>query len=190
MPYRLVLHPRDPDYAPENISELIEVLRQMGFIGDAWGEPQAQRFLIGDRFLQLVTFMGCAPAIELAPATGMGAAQSDEFCHVGISPIHPAIQFIADGENVMPRCPHCRRRYAAWQEQLASWQTDQAHQARCPACRKHFSPTALDWRQAAGFGRIFISVFNVYPREALPTDALLGRLGEATSSKWLYFYVR
>ena len=80
----LVLHSSDPAYAPASLTELEQALRQAGLIGNLWGEEAQHRYLIGERFLQLVSFLGCAPAIELQPpATGVG-----EFCHVGINGIY------------------------------------------------------------------------------------------------------
>ncbi|NNF96521.1 MAG: hypothetical protein HKM94_06315, partial [Halobacteria archaeon] len=107
----LVLHVRDPAYVPASVADLEQVLLQVGLIGQAWGDGTQQRYLIGERFLQLVTFLGCAPAIELEPPTN----GNTEFCHVGISGIYSDPRFMADTQGVLPRCPHCRKRYEDWQ---------------------------------------------------------------------------
>ena len=186
MSARLILHARDPDYVPSTVAQMEQVLLQVGLIGKPWGEASQQRYLIGERFLQLVTFLGCAPAIELEPPTH----GNSEFCHVGISDFYPSARFMADTQGVLPRCPHCRKRFENWQTAIQRWQDNPAYQAQCPSCQMHLSPTELDWRQSAGFGRVFISVFNIYPREAIPTEALLQNLGEATQQAWDYFYLR
>ncbi len=186
MSARLILHVRDPAYIPANLAQLVQQLREIGLIGQPWGEVSQQRYLIGERFLQLVTFLGCAPAIELEPST----EAHTEFCHVGISPLYPASRFLADSQGVLPRCPHCRKRFAGWQEAVAQWQENPVYQARCPACQNLLSPVELDWQQSAGFGRFFISIFNIYPREAIPTEALLHILQQATQQSWNYFYLR
>jgi hypothetical protein len=182
----LVLHVRDPAYVSASITEMEQVLLQVGLIGKAWGDETQHRYLIGKHFLQLVTFLGCAPAIELQPS----ANGDTEFCHVGISDIYPTTQFISDTQDVLPRCPHCRKRYEDWQPTIQSWRTDPAYQIHCPACQQSLSPMELDWRQSAGFGRVFISIFNIYPREAIPTEALLVALSKATDQTWDYFYTR
>ena len=186
MSARLILHALDPDYVPSTVAQMEQVLLQVGLIGKPWGEASQQRYLIGERFLQLVTFLGCAPAIELEPTTH----GNNEFCHVGISDLYPSARFMADTQGVSPRCPHCRKRFEDWQATIQRWQDNPAYRAQCPSCQMDLSPTELDWRQSAGFGRIFISVFNIYPREAIPTESLLQILGEATQQTWDYFYLR
>jgi len=182
----LVLHVRDPAYVPASVADLEQVLLQVGLIGQAWGSGTQRRYLIGEHFLQLVTFLGCAPAIELEPPANGHA----EFCHVGISNIYPVPRFMADTQDVLPRCPYCRKRYEDWQSAIQCWHTDAAYQTQCPACHKSLSPMELDWRQSAGFGHFFISIFNIYPREAIPTEALLIALSKATDQTWDYFYIR
>ena len=186
MSARLILHVQDPDYIPDNIAQIEQILHEVGLIGEPWGEVSQQQYLIGERFLQLVTFLGCAPAIELEPP----ANGNTEFCHVGISRLYPSARFLADIRDVMPRCPHCRKRFERWQNAVQQWQANPAYQVQCPACQRNISPTQLDWRQSAGFGRFFISIFNIYPREAIPTEALLQMLDKSTSQKWDYFYLR
>ena len=186
MSARLILHVRDPDYIPDSVAQIELVLLEMGLIGKPWGEASQQRYLIGDRFLQLVTFLGCAPAIELAPP-GNGETA---FCHVGISRFYPSARFLADVQVTLPRCPHCRKRFEDWQSAIQQWQANPAYQAPCPACQKYVSPSELDWRQSAGIGRFFISIFNIYPREAIPTESLLHALAQATHQSWDYFYLR
>ncbi|HID50356.1 MAG TPA: hypothetical protein EYP40_12230 [Chromatiales bacterium] len=185
MPASLILHPADPEFAPPSADELASKLRAIGLIGAAWGEPDGQRYLIGEHFLQLVSFLGCAPAIELAPG---GADQA--FCHIGISPVTREPEFRVDSRDVMPRCPHCRHRLADWPARIEGWQSNPAHRTACPGCDAPLSVLELDWRQAAGFGRIFIRIFNIYPREALPTEALGNRLRQATGQSWNYFFQR
>lgn len=182
----LVLHVRDPAYIPASVADIEQVLMQVGLIGTAWGDSTQRRYLIGEHFLQLVTFLGCAPAIELEPPANGHA----EFVHVGISDISPVSRFMVDTQDVLPRCPHCRKRYEDWQSAIQAWRIDPAYLTQCPACHKSLSPMELDWRQSAGFGHFFISIFNIYPREAIPTEALLLALNKATDQGWDYFYIR
>lgn len=180
----LILHVREPAYVPASITVIEQLLLQVGLIGKPWGDSAQRRYLIGEHFLQLVTFLGCAPAIELAPP----ANGNTEFCHVGISDITAVPGFMADSRDVLPRCPHCRKRYTNWQSAIQSWRRDPTYQTQCSTCQQKLSPMELDWRQSAGFGHFFISIFNIYPREAIPTEALLLALGKATDKTWDYFY--
>ena len=186
MSARLILHVRDPAYIPANLVQVERQLHEVGLIGKPWGEKSQQRYLIGERFLQLVTFLGCAPSIELEPQND----QKTEFCHVGISPIYPTLRFLADTQGVLPRCPHCRKRFADWQSAIKHWRKDPSYKTQCPLCQSTLSPTELDWQQSAGFGRFFISIFNIYPREAIPTEALMHALQKSTNQTWNYFYLR
>ena len=186
MSAQLILHVRDPAYVPESVAQIEKILREVGLIGKPWGDASEQRYLIGERFLQLVTFLGCAPAIELEPPTN----GDTEFCHLGISQFYSSARFMADSQGVLPRCPHCRKRIADWQSIIRYWQDNAAYQTQCPACHRDMAPSEIDWRQSAGFGRFFISIFNIYPREAIPTEALLNTLKKFTNQSWDYFYLR
>ena len=166
----LVLHVRDPAYIPTSVADIEQVLLQLGLIGKAWGDGAQHRYLIGERFLQLVTFLGCAPAIELEPP----ANGDSEFCHVGISDLYPAPQFMADAQDVLPRCPHCRKRYADWQFAIQSWRTDPAYQAQCPACQQSLSPMELDWCSLQDLGTCLSpSLTSIHVKRFLPRPCYL-----------------
>ena len=70
-PFRqLVLYPHDPQWisaASEKQIDMEAVLRSVGLIAAQVDASQAGRFYIGERFLQHINFMGCAPAIEFIP---------------------------------------------------------------------------------------------------------------------------
>lgn len=192
----LILHPADADYAPDSPTTLESALRETGLIGEAWnrtginagGEAgevtEPRRYLIGAHFLQLITFMGCAPAIELAPPAEAGRS----FCHVSIEPVLARPQFRADRQGVRPRCPACRARIADWPQRVEAWQADPAAQSACPACGALLAVPHIDWRHSAGCARQFVFIHDIYPREALPTEALFSTLQRITGQQWNYFY--
>ena len=182
---KLVFHTHNPNYVPENISYVVKALQDIGFIGEKWQSPESvvgERYIIGESFLSLVTFMGCAPAIELEPLTD--EPESTEFCHIEFEDIKSNVEFVRGSEHIISRCPHCRQRHADWKvipENLLY---------ACDKCKveSHFSE--YDWKNTAGAGRFFISLHGIYPQEALPTSSLLQTLEKISGTEWTYFYIQ
>jgi hypothetical protein len=48
----------------------------------------------------------------------------------------------------------------------------------------------LLWRQNAGFGRLFVTIEDIFPGEAVPVPGLLDGLRRATGTDWHYFYIQ
>lgn len=182
---RLVFHSTEPDSVPADIPALINALQNLGFIGEPWQTPKGimgERYLVGENFLSLVTFMGCAPAIELAPIPGDPA--STAFCHVEIMPVEDKVKFVRGGEHLVSRCPHCRQRHANWEtipENLIHV---------CDKCGVETPLAQYDWKNSAGSGRFFIHLHGIYPQEALPTSHLLQLFEKISGQKWSYFYIQ
>ena len=182
---QLVFHAKNPEYIPESVPHIIEALQGIGFIANKWKSSEAvsgNRYLIGDSFLSLVTFMGCAPAIELEPIEDK--AESTEFCHIEIEDIKSNIEFIRGGEYIISRCPHCRQRHTDWKvipENLLY---------ECGNCKVESHLSEYDWKNTAGTGRFFISLHGIYPQEALPTSNLLQTLEKISGTEWTYFYIQ
>jgi len=182
---QLVFHARDTEYAPSDRVALVTALQESGFVGEKWTAPKSvsgERYLIGDAFLSLVTFMGCAPAIELEPIAEK--AESTAFCHIEINPAHEKERFILGSEHAVSRCPHCRQRHASWKEL-----PDTLVHA-CDKCEVETPLSEYDWKNTAGSGRFFIRLHGIYPQEALPTPALLQRLEKISATAWQYFYIQ
>lgn len=175
----LVFHPTDPTFKPAALAKLVSSLQQHGFIGERWQATSGERYLIGDKFLSLVTFMGCSPYIALEPPQ-----HGEDFCHIEISAIYDQLQFILGSPHPVSRCPQCRHRQADWQELPADLQYD------CPKCGGQFSLTELDWQHNAGYGHCFVSVHGIYPQEAIPTTHLLSILEQAFGVPCSYFYIQ
>jgi len=183
---QLVLHPRDPDAAPEPYL-LRERLAEIDFI-----DPQPFRFdgnphyRPGGEFLQQVTFLGCSPVVAL----GAPGPTGEEFCHIAFSGPYPEARLIA-GDNVKtPRCRGCNQPLQGWQESTQSWLEKSVEPAPCPHCGRTDPPPAWRWRQSAGIGRVFVRVWGIFEGEAVPGERLLGHLAEAGSGDWTYFYLR
>ncbi len=181
---QLILHPDDPAYstAPATLSK---ALAETGFIGDAFGKPEEQRFLAGERFLQLITFMGCSPHIELEPQPD----GSLNFCHIRIhGPLDQPL--VLWGRNTTaPRCPACRKRITDWRGRIGEWERLAEAPFPCPHCHEAIAPVHLDWRRQAGSGRIFVAVQQVFPGEAVPVPELMETLAHVSHGEWGHFYL-
>lgn len=182
---KLVFCAKNPEYVPTNISDLVSTLQKTGFLGEKWQSPDSvtgERYLIGESFLSLVTFMGCAPAIELEPITEQ--PESTEFCHVEIEEIKGTVEFIQGSDHLISRCPRCRHRHASWNS-LPETMT-----YSCDKCGVESHLSEYDWKNTAGCGRFFISLHGIYPQEAIPTSHLLQTLEKISVTAWDYFYIQ
>ncbi|MFK5914090.1 MAG: hypothetical protein QM484_06930 [Woeseiaceae bacterium] len=181
---KLVFHALDVKYIPENTTDIILGLQDLGFIGTKWNSPSVnfgERYLIGETFLSLVTFMGCAPAIELQPLDDN--LTSTEFCHIEVEEIHREVIFVRGAEHLISRCPHCRHRHTDWQK------IPESLIYACDKCHVESPLSEYDWKNNAGVGRFFINLHGIYPHEALPTTALINAFQKITGTAWGYFYM-
>lgn len=176
----LFLHPSDAEAACPR-DDLVEVLAQAGLIGAAHAGRQND-FLVGDRFLQLITFMGCSPHIELDPPDG----SDDDFCHVLIH-VYAAPRLLVGTNTRPPRCPACRKRIDI---EVTSLRRDRSVKpVACNHCGAHHPVAALQWRRDAGFSRLFVEIRSVFPGEAVPVESLFQALAATTGCQWDYFYL-
>ncbi len=163
---------------------LAEVLYKLGICGERLDGPFEHRYLIGERFLQHLSFMGCAPALEFEPQQ---AGQPDwaSFTFVLLTPLFEEARFLVDQQMARPRCPHCRKRTSLTSEQAKSCQQT----LECEHCGKAASVAQWDWREYGACSRLFFSIVNVYPKESIPTDSFMQQLASATHCSWHYFYI-
>lgn len=178
---KLLLHP--PLDAPlPDLGALEKHLREIQLIGSPL-DGREKAFLAGERFMRLVTFMGCSPYLRMEPEN----EQDKDFCHLRFSADHTDLVFRSGKNTRPPNCPNCKQRLTAWPEMMQQW-TQQGH-CHCPECHSEVDPTALRWRQNAGFGRFFIEIFSVFPSEAIPSPELLQALQDE-DGEWGYFYIQ
>ncbi len=185
---RLVLTPQDPFYLPESIDQIIKQLRGIEFCTTSIAGLDGQHYLLGDRFMQLVSFMGCSPFIHLEPT-----ADGAPFCHLIIDGPYPQPIFLQGRNTGSPRCESCRKRIPQWEVLIEQWQRKpESFQARCPHCDHQQSPSTYNWRQSAGSGRLFLCIENIFPNEAIPSPELLKTLesSSTTTIPWSYFYIQ
>jgi len=181
----LVFHASDIEYEPDDRAKMIRVLQEKGFIGEKWQAPESvtgERYLIGDAFLSQVTFMGCAPAIELEPIEDN--PDSTTFCHIEIGQVCQHPEFIRGSEHLVSRCPHCRHRHTNWET------IPESLSYTCDKCNVNLHLSEYDWKNTAGCGRFFIKLHGIYPHEAIPTPPLLKIFATLSNSSWQYFYIQ
>lgn len=179
---RLVLTTSDPHLCPDRVL-LAEALSLAGFLGERLaGDGLA--FRIGPAFLSLLTFAGCSVRVQTE------SREEGGFAHIRISPAsaHP---WLLSGRNTRPpRCVGCRARLVDWRDRTLHWATRTHAGVTCPSCGETRPPWLWDWKQQGGFGRLFILVEEVFPGEAIPTQALFDLLIRSSGTGWRHFYVQ
>lgn len=167
-----------------DVRGLLAQLTDAGFIGQEIS-PGTAEYFTGDRFLQLVTFMGCSPFLKLKPDD----ESSDDFCRIRILGPYAKSRFLEGRNTRPPRCPGCRKSVEDWRSLVDSWNAGRDTGYRCPSCSLAVPFTELEWRQNAGSGRLFIEITRIFPGEAVPVQALLDILG-SHGTAWNYFYIQ
>jgi DNA-directed RNA polymerase subunit RPC12/RpoP len=183
---RMVLTPEDPYRLPEDLHAVIDELSGIGFIASPLPGHSAA-FLLGENFMQWVTFMGCSPFIRLEPGD-----DGEPFCHLVIDGPYERPRLLQGRNTAPPRCAACRKRIDIWHEVIGGRSREAADGlAVCPHCGHRQDPATYDWRQSAGCGRLFLQVENIFPQEAVPSPGLLERLGSASGGlPWRHFYLQ
>jgi len=168
------------DSSKPSISEtgaLIDSLEEMGLIGGPL-DTKENKFFTGERFLQLISFMGCSANVCLAPKRDHDSG----FCHLTIRGPLQKPQLFLDENCRPPRCPACQKTASNWQENI----DDQT--LKCAQCGNMTRLEDISWGRRAGYGRIFIEISNIFPGEAQPVPELLASLGRVTGTDWSYFF--
>ncbi len=163
---------------------VIQTLGEIGLIGAPY-RTEENRFLAGDRFLQLITFLGCSPYLQLEPPPGGG----DNFCHVHLSEPSEQPGFLYGSNTRPPRCPNCGQPFTEWKIIVERWWSRDETSPVCTGCGHAQNPMDWNWRRKAGFSRLFIGIPEVFPGEAVPVPDLLTTL-QGDEAEWDYFYVQ
>jgi len=191
---KLILLPADPHVGADDCSDLAACLQNIGLIGGQSAHASGLFYPTGDRFLQLVSFLGCSPSIELEPPRNRTeldqAVANGRFCHI-VLVCETTLQFRADRQTRPPRCPHCGHPVPDWQVHIRTWQDNPAESHwSCTACGEAGELTDWVFRKTAGFGKVFLEIRGIYPSEAVPGEALLAALAEHTGGTWRYMYIK
>jgi len=173
---KLIFFPKSPDKIIKTQVLLQSLIASEFIIGDA---HKNNHYLPAERFLKLITFLGCSPNINLFPVKGEN--------HCFISFIKPSEQTVCVGHTstVNPKCPICTKRIANWKK--TSW-TLAGEMCCCDKCQQQTLYAELNWKQECGFARCGFEVNHIYPHEAVPTDKLLNLLNQVSGFDWDYCY--
>lgn len=183
---KLVLHPVTPATGLSPAA-VLEVLRELGLIGAPFRLDGRQHYGTGPGFLDHISFLGCAPCIELdAPATDPEtAARAGWFCHFQLSETgaQPRLR-LRPGQR--PRCRTCRRDI---DPAVFADPAGVGEGIVCPGCGRNTEPMQLLWRQAGGYAALFLDIWGIHTAEAVPGDRLLDSLGRLSRCAWTFFYI-
>jgi hypothetical protein len=175
----LILHPKNPAGNPAPATGLICHLGAVGLLGDPL-EPENRVFRVGSRFLQLISFLGCSPYLQLDPPKD----GSDNFCHIVVhGPFETPRLLYGEGVHP-PRCPGCGAALKGWKEGVDS------DLIRCGACGTNHSPGQIAWGKHAGYGCLFVEIRNIFPGEAIPVAELMSALQDLGLGEWGHFYLQ
>ncbi len=178
----LVLCPDEPHWTLPDDESLKKLLQSIQLIGDPL--KSEMQFLAGEKFLDLIAFMGCSPEIKLEPGD-----DDRPYCHVRLILGTASIEFHSGSQTHTPRCPHCRSPVNDWKRKISAWLENGAEALwSCEACQHKAEPWQYNWRKSAGFGRCFIEINNIFPKEAKPQQQLLDTLNSHYGVGWHYFY--
>jgi len=193
--HKLVLYPARVDCPAVATAPLVTALQRIGLIAAPACRGPASGYRAGDQFLQLVTFLGCSPAIELVPPADPGecarACASGSLCHIRFSPGDDRIRFRGDNRLPAPRCPQCRKAEDRWTELIERWRADpRMNLWECRECGYRGRLFDLNFRHRGAFGHSFIDIWGIHPAEAVPGETLLTTLGELSGCAWRYMYLQ
>lgn len=171
----LVIYPTDPNWIPDDLEELIKVLQEVGLAGGSLNKNE-NSFLVGENFLDQISFMGCSPNIKLENENNDG-----EFTFIRITTTE-TITALTGKHSFSPHCPQCKKPEKNWRELLKD------NQLTCSHCQQVSNAWLFNWRKSAGFGRCFIEITDIYPKEAIPQALLLELLEDRLRVSWEYFF--
>ena len=175
---RLVIHPKHATDCPQDVPGVINVLSRIGLLGEP--DLPDNRFLVGNEFLSLVSFMGCSPSIRLNPAEG------DNYCYVQINPVSDSVRCLGYTSFISPQCPACKQKITHWKNDPIWF--DGSTTKTCELCGAEKPVQSFRWRKEAGFGRFSVHISYIHPHEVVPAESIFQALEQATDFSWVYFY--
>ena len=157
-------------------------LQDIGLFGPSFTLGGEIRYQPGEGFFQLLSFMGCAPALKLES----DGVEDEKFCHFRIvDKGRTELRFLRT--DIRARCPHCRKPGGPVEDIQTLLDRGELNW-RCPQCQQDSALADINWKHEAGLGRLFIELLDVHPHEVVPTDSLLATLSSVTGRQWQYFY--
>jgi len=178
----LFLCPSQSDFTLDNVSGLVSALQEAGFISHPLHTTQENNaFFSGDHYLDYIAYLGCSPSIQFDISSINGDPNSN-FCHVKIHLYDTEKLIVSQQQARAPHCPKCSKPVKNWQDNLTG------EQILCDQCNSLSAIKDYNWRKMAGYGRLFIEITDIFPKEAIPQQLLLEKLKNISKTDWVYFY--
>ncbi|MDH5387360.1 MAG: hypothetical protein OEY06_02795 [Gammaproteobacteria bacterium] len=171
----LVIYPTNPNWIPDKPEALIKTLQQTGLTGEPLNKNE-NSYLVGEYFLDHISFMGCSPNIKLENENDDGT-----FTFIRITTTEN-ITALTGKHGFAPHCPQCKKPEKNWRVLLKD------NQLVCSHCQQISDAWLYNWRKSAGFGRCFIEITDIYPKEAIPQSSVLELLEKRFQIPWSYFF--
>ncbi len=170
MSHSLYLYPSCP-LSDETLKRLLDSLQHRGFLdaNDADGT-----LLPGARLMDFITYLGCSPALS------SGGVEAALRLHRFDAPRWLGGDAI--DRQRFPGCGHAIEQGSALLQAGDPWQ--------CPQCGQQGRLQDIAWRKSAARADSFIEIAPIFPREAVPADALLELLKKGSDCDWQWFYSR
>ena len=173
----LLLFPES--FQPRPDADVVEcALADLGMTGPPLGE--AGYYLVGDRFIDHVSFLGCSPDIRLEPHADERPGEAG-FLHVSLKNLAGELSHRHGRHPRPPLCPECRK--------PAPGVDDISSPYRCRHCGAAVPPLDLVWRDGEVVLQDAIEFIGVHPREGVPTEHFLAELARSTNCRWRYLYL-
>ena len=174
----LFLYPQQHDFSIQDMPHFISALQSTGFILRKIDPQEADlRFFTGDKYLDYIAYMGCAPSIQFE-----AGENGEDFCLIKIHYYKSAKLIYNKTQSRPPQCPGCKKPVKNWQQNKTSTTL------HCDLCHSKSNIKDLNWRKMAGYAQLFIEITDIFPKEAIPQQLLLDKLSNITNTGWQYFY--
>jgi len=188
---RLILFPRAIG-ARASMSDLLSILEKAGLVGSKLasdiGNNNTDSFLVGKRFFEQVSFLGCSPSLQLEPPAAELKGADAEFCYVSVD-CSDEVKFLGGNNARPPQCTQCKAADNDWRYKLPMWQkAPEVFTSQCANCGATKPLHMFNWRRTAGFAAMSIHIWGVHQSEAVPNEKLLKDLETLTRCPWEYFY--
>lgn len=171
----LVLYPDDPNWTPEDPDVCINFLQEIKLAGNNL-DKEEMCFLVGDKFLDYISFMGCSPNIKFNKKNN-----DEKFTFIRII-LSESVTALTGKHSFSPLCPQCKKPNKNWRENLED------NQLVCNHCQTTSDAWQFNWRKSACFARCFIEITDIYPKEAIPQPSLLTALEKKFQTSWAYCF--
>lgn len=162
-------------------STFVNALRKIHLISREINPQEKTHYFTGDKFLDYIAYMGCAPAIQFE-ARPNDRDSNNDFCFVKTHNYKSARFIHSQKQARAPHCPNCKKPVKDWQDS----KTDSI--ISCNQCSTTSNIEDFNWRKMAGYAQLFVEITDIFPREAIPQQLLLDKLSNITNTGWQYFY--